>query len=52
MNQWEPIIERRSHEIFAVEELYEKSGEHKIGFLAGDLPASIAKWWIQHRTSL
>jgi hypothetical protein len=20
--------------------------------LAGDLPASIAKWWIQHRTSL
>jgi len=43
MTQWEPIIERQSHEIFAVEQLYEKSGERKIEFLAGDLPDSVAK---------
>jgi len=43
MTQRKPIIERRSHEIFAVEELLEKSGEHKIEFLAGDLPDSVAK---------
>jgi len=43
MTQLEPIIERRSHEIFAVEELYEKAGERKIEFLAGDLLDSVAK---------